>query len=49
MDKDAMIAAYERGECSYAGMYDHYVESARMGADTAKKSQRENPPDEKED
>lgn len=49
MDKDAMIRAYERGECSYTGMVDHYIDTMRSGADMIRKQEKENAPDKKEE
>lgn len=39
--KDRMIEAYERGECSYEGAYDHVRESLADRADMQRKQFRE--------
>lgn len=43
--KDRMIEAYERGECSYDGAYDHVRESLADSADQRRKAERESGPD----
>lgn len=42
--KDQMIEAYERGDCSYEGAYDHVRESMADAADARRKADKENPP-----
>lgn len=43
--KDRMIEAYERGQCSYEGAYEHVRESMADAADARRKADKENPPE----